>query len=231
MWPLEELTSALISLAVGTLLGAEVTRWLYRPRVFIRYEDVAPLDADDGIYWTIKVANLGRTVANNCKGIITIDSLCQTDLLESSEANPEENLPEYPEESADKIYPRLQLINPKYFRKINGESLAWATLGNPATISINPGVTEMLDVFKVQNNKDGIYITMPSEHGWRRLRARIKQRDLSGRIMICPSNEFPTLIYFRLTFNSDGKSVFVVKRSGSLKKLQRIFFRHKYYFG
>ncbi len=231
MPPFDQIISALISLVIGTLLGSEITRWLYRPRVYIRYEDIAPLYAEDGVHWTIRVANLGRTVATNCKCIITIDSLDESDLLDVNEAFEKENLPEYREEKADLSFPRTQTLSPNYFREISGESLAWATLGNPAVISINPGITEMLDVFKVQDPDKGGYISMPTEYGWRRLRARIKPRDLTGRVLVCPSNEFPTLIFFRLAFDASGKSSFYVRRPSPLKRLQRIFFRRRYYFG
>jgi len=231
MLPSQELTSALISLIVGTLLGSELTRWLYRPNVVIRYEDVDPLHTEDGVHWSIKVANLGRTVATDCKATITIDELQQSDLLDTQEADAKEILPDYREENADLSFPRPQQIGRKFFRPINGASLAWACLGNPPELSINPGITEVLDVFKIQQCSRGPYVCLPTEAGWRRLRARIKARPLSGRIFICPSNEFPTLIMFRLSFDEAGQSRFEVTKPTILKRLQRYFFSRQYYFG
>lgn len=227
----DQLTGALISLLIGTLLGSEITRWLYRPRVHIRYEDVAPLYAEDGIHWTIKVVNVGRTVATNCKGIITIDDLNRGDLLSAQDAYATENLPDYPEEKADLSFPRRQMIESKYFRPIIGECLAWAALSNPSMISINPGITEMLDVFKVQRPDKGGYISIPTEFGWRQLRARIKRRELTERILVCPSNDFPTLIRFALTFSESGESAFRVFKPTFRSRLQRLFFKRQYYFG
>jgi hypothetical protein len=229
MFPTSELVAALLSLVVGTLFGSELTRWLYRPNVIIRYKDIDPLYADDGVHWSIKVANLGRTVASDCKSVITIQGLLRDDLLEAHEANPTENLPEYKDENI--AFPRPQQIGRKYFRPIVSECLAWAALGNPASISINPGLTQILDVFKVQGPDKGGYITLPSESGWRKVRARIKARELSGHIFICPSNEFPTLIMFTLAFDDEGRSRFIVTQPSWKKRLERFFFRQRYYFG
>ena len=228
---LEVVISAFVSLAIGTLLGSEITRWLYRPRVFIRYEDTAPLHTKDGVHWTIKVANVGRTQAIDCKGIITIYGVDSEDLLNVNQAHPDEILPSYSNEKLDLDFPRTQVIDPKYFRNIDSESLTWAAMGNPPTISINPGITEMIDVFKVQNPEAGGYVIVPSEAGWRRLRARIKPKLLRGKIMICPSNEFPTMIFFQLSFDSEGRSSFTVQPPGIIEKFQRTFFRRDFYFG
>ena len=229
--PGDQLLSAFISLLVGTLLGREITRWLYRPRVFIRYKDITPLITGDGVHWSIKVANLGRTVATSCKGTITIDDLSSEDLMAPNEAYENESLPKYQEEGRDLSFPREQIIDPRYFREISSECLSWAALGNPSVISINPGITEILDVFKVQHPEKGGYISMPTELGWRRLRARVKAKDLSGKIMICPSNEFPTLILFRLSFDEEGQSHFVVETPPFFERFQKWFLRERYYFG
>ena len=231
MLPLEQVTGALISLIIGTLLGSELTRFLYRPRVFIRYEDVSPLKTPDGVHWTILVANFGRTVASDCKGIITIDGLTKEDLLNVADADPNEILPTYKSESTDLEFPRPQYLAPDFFRSIRNENLAWAGVGNPAKISINPGTTENLDVFKVQNAHTGSYVLVPSGLGWRKLRARIKSINLIGRIMVCPANEFPTVINFSLSFDESGKSTFVVRRPSLLERIKRVIFRRRYYYG
>lgn len=228
---LEVILSAFASLAIGTLLGSEITRWLYRPRVFIRYKSTAPLHASDGVHWTIKVANVGRTQAINCKGIITIAGLEADDLVAANDAHPDEILPSYSSEKIDLEFPRSQLIDPTYFRDIDGEALAWAAMGNPPVISINPGITEMIDVFKVQNPDAGGYTIVPSESGWRKLRARIRPKELKGKIMVCPANEFPTMIFFKLEFDENGISNFSVQPPGFIEKFQKLFFRKDFYFG
>jgi hypothetical protein len=229
--PFDEITGALISLIIGTLLGSELTRYLYRPRVFIRYEDVTPLYAPDGVHWTIQVANFGRTVASECKGIISIDNLTADDLMPIGQASADEVLPSYKSENADIEFPRAQHLGPDSFRSITNEELAWAATGNPAKVAINPGITEKLDVFKVQNELNDPYILVPSGTGWRKLRARIKPVTLKGRIMICPSNEFPTVMFFTLTFDRTGKSFFRVRRPGPGQKLKRLLFRRRFYYG
>lgn len=227
----DQLTAALISLVVGTLLGSELTRFLYRPRVIIRYKDTSPLYTPDGVHWSIKVANMGRTVASNCKGIIFVDGIDRDDLLGTNSANPQEILPDYKEENADLSFPRHQQIDGSSFRPLNGERLAWACLGNPQSIDINPGITELLDICKLQSYDKGNYIIFPTEYGWRRLRARVKAKNISGKIMICPSNEFPTVIHFRLDLDDEDRSIFTPIKPRFLQRMKRIFFRRKYYFG
>jgi len=228
---IDQITAALISLVVGTVLGSELTRFLYRPRVIIRYKDTSPLYAPDGVHWTIKVANIGRTVASNCKGIIYVDGINQDDLLGTDSANPQELLPDYKEENTDLSFPRHQQIDGSRFRPISGAQIAWACLGNPQSMDINPGITELLDICKIQFHDKGDYIIFPTEYGWRRLRARVKVKNISGKIMICPSNEFPTVIHFRLEFDDKNQSVFIPIKPSFLQRVKKTFFRQKYYFG
>lgn len=231
MFPSEQLISALVSLLVGTLLGKEITRWLYRPRVSVKFKGISPLAARDGIHCTIKVVNIGRTEAKNCKATISIYNLIESDLVHEDEACLSEILPDYKEEGISLSNPRKQLLNPAYFRIIDGEPLPWARLGNPGSLTINPGISELLDVFKIQSDGDKLlYTILPSELGWRNLRARIKIRELSGKIMICPSNEHPTLIEFKLSFDDFFKPQFLVKKPDLLRRVRGFFFKESYYY-
>ena len=231
MIPLDQISAAFISLVIGTLLGSELTRLLYRPRVFIRYREISPLHAPDGIHWTVQVANFGRTVASDCKGVITIDGLQKDDFLPIEEAIADEILPSYKNEQLDMEFPRAQHLAPDFFREIKNEEVSWAATGNPAKISINPGITENLDIFKVQESADGQYILIPSGTGWRKLRARLRQKSIAGRIMVCPSNEFPTVMLFELTFSEDGCSKFKISKPGFGLRLKRLIFRQRFYYG
>jgi hypothetical protein len=229
--PFDQVTGALLSLFVGTLLGREITRWLDRPRVYIRYENVAPLNTNDGIHWTIRVVNLGRTAATDCKGIISLHSIEAGDLVDLNEAYPDELLPLYRDEKVDMSFPRQQILSRSCFRQISRECLPWAASGNPSHITINPGVTELLDVFKVQLPEKGGYIILPSESGWRQLRARIRKRDILGEIMICPANDFPSIIIFELRFLEDGHSSFRVRQLPWRRQILARLRRDKYYYG
>lgn len=226
-----ELIAALISLIIGTLLGSELTRFLYRPRVIIRYKDTSPLFTPDGVHWSIKVANIGRTVASNCKGVIFISDISTDDLINAEDADPQEILPNYSDEEADLSFPRHQQLDKNFFRPIDGDRIAWATLGNPDTIDINPGITELIDVCKIQFYDKGNYIIFPTSKGWRRIAARVKAKNITGKIMICPSNEFPTVIRFRLTFDDRNRSEFTAIKPRTFDRLQRVLFRRKYFFG
>ena len=226
----EQVIGAFVSLLIGTLLGKEITRYLYKPKVFIRYKNLSPLTTEDGCFWSIKVANLGRTVAKDCIGTITLLDMDRSKLMDVSEADSLESLPEYKEENITLDFPRFQIMSPATFRLIESEPLCWAELGNPQRLDINPGMTQQLDVCKIHFGKVGNYIIFPSEHGWRKIRIRTKIRNIKGRIMICPSNEFPTPINFRIVLDEQGQPVFRAETLKFREKVCKKLFPGKYYF-
>jgi len=216
---LDTLLNPLLSLIIGTLLGGELTRYFYKPKVVIRYKDVTPLKLSSGTFWSLRVENRGRTVATDCIGVISIDEIKPSDIVEFKDADANEHLPDYPNETTDLSVPREQIISNTYFREINRVSLCWAKLGNPDKLEINPGISQSIDVCKYHKSQNGGYFIFPSEDGWRRLRVRIRKDAFSGSIFICPSNEFPTQINFRVAIDKDGGCVF------KAAKPKRIWFK------
>lgn len=196
---LDSIVGSLASLLIGTLLGAEVSRFLYKPKVIIRYKEIEPLYTDDGIFWSLSVENLGRTVATNCTGRLTLYNVVSSDVLDPSDAIATEDLPSYRHENIDLEFPREQIVKPRYFRQLRTTSLCWAKLGNPDLLDINPGISQALDLCKFQRCSTGSYFIFPSEFGWRRLRLRLRSAHFRGRVHICPSNEFPTLVDFEFS--------------------------------
>ena len=226
----DQVTAALVSLLIGTLLGKEITRFLYKPKVIIRYRDVSPLETDDGYFISTNVANLGRTVATNCIGTLTLFGIDKHSIMHTHEADPLESLPDYPEEKIDLDFPRFSILDPNTFREINNVSLCWARLGNPQCIDINPGMMTELDICKVHLKGNKKYIIFPSEDGWRKLRVRIEAKPLKGRVLICPSNEFPTPVNFEFSLNEEGNPVFRASSIGMFDKIRNLIFRRDYYF-
>ena len=227
---LNDISGALVSLLIGTLLGTEITRFLYRPKVRVRYSKISPLHVKDGTHWSINVANLGRTVASNCKAVIYLQGIEPEVLLKLHEANPNEFLPSYSEESGNISFPRPQSIGREKFRPIAGANLAWAKLGNPDSIDINPGVTELLDICKVQDSDKGRYVIFPTELGWRRVRCRIRSSKIAGKVLVCPSNEFPTVLNFELDVFDDHESTFKIIPPGFSQRLKKWLNRDQYFF-
>ena len=209
---LAPLINSLLSLLIGTLIGSELSRYLYTPKVVIRYKDVKPLNAEKGVFWSVRVENKGRTVAKKCIGTMTLANLSLSDLMAPHEAAIDEELTRYQEEKLDVEFPREQIVSQTYFRDIDSVSLCWAKLGNPDSIDINPGISQTLDVCKFHSSEIGQYLIFPSEFGWRRVRLRTTQKDLRGEISICPENEFPTSIQFKVTISDDGISNFTLAR-------------------
>ena len=227
-----QVIGALAGLVIGTLLGNEISRFLYRPRVIIRFKEISPLYSKDGFFWSIVVANHGRTAASNCIGTITIKDLPKENILGPADAMVDEALPKYEDEDIDLDYPRSPLITPDKFRDIKNCTLCWSQLGNEPRIDINPGTTQTLDVCRVQFNtqKQFWYLVLPSERGWRKVRLRMKVTNIKGRILICPSNEFPTVLDFEIKQKKNEEPIFIAIQYSFLKRVFRQFRRQKLYF-
>ena len=192
------ITASIASLVLGTLLGAELSRFLYKPRVLIRYKNIAPLNLENGTFWSLRVENKGRSVAASCVGTLSIDELQVCDLLHQHEADADEGLPDF-DNSISEEFPRKQILNPGYFRDVQASSLCWSKLGNPDVIDINPGISRTLDVCKFHIGAHENYFIFPSEFGWKTIRLRSRASQITGEIKICPANEFPTRIRFKLS--------------------------------
>lgn len=223
----QQLMDTLIGLGIGTLLGNEISRYLYRPRVKVKIRDINPLITTDGYFISIDIINIGRSVATNCMGYISINDLSSNDIMEEYEAATNESLPSYRDEKIDLSYPRAQMVTPTKFREIKNVSLCWAQQGNPSEININPGMTTTLDLCKVQKTEESYwYLIFPSEKGWRKVRFRMRFREITGRLFLCPSNEFPTIIDFKIC-DINSKPQFQVIKYNIFQRMGRRILRNK----
>ena len=181
------------------------------------------LETKGGYFWSIFVMNTGRTVASNCAGVINLNKLSKKDLMEEYEAVPDEMLPRYKEEGIDLDYPRNQLTTPTKYREIKNSILCWSHHGNPFEVNINPGMTRSLDICRVQFNEttQSWYLVFPSEKGWRKVRIRVKAKEMIGRILLCPANEFPTILDFKIVLDSKGKPNFAPLKFSFFQKIKR----------
>jgi hypothetical protein len=195
----------LFSLLIGGLLGKELYRVLDKPRVIIQYKRYVLFKQEDGYFLSIKIANAGRSSAVNCIGTLTIFNIENDEIINPDECEIFENLHEYREENYNFENPRPQYVTRDSFYELSNEPLCWADLGNPHTISINPGTTHRLDICKYFKNSEKSYFIIPSDQGWRKLRIRVRAEKLDGRLLICPSNDFPTPIDFSLSVKDNGE--------------------------
>ncbi|WP_430411466.1 hypothetical protein [Kordia sp.] len=223
-----DLIVALIGLFIGTLLGNELNRFLYRPNVLIKFRNISVLRNEDGAFWSILVANTGRTCAENCIGCITIFNLNKMDLMEQNEALADEQLPRYKNENIDLEYPRSQLTAPSKYRDLKCASLCWSHHGNPYELNINPGMVRGLDICRIQyhDKKKYWYLIFPSEKGWRKIRLRCRLKSYKGRLFICPANEFPKSIDFEIFLNNKDIPVFKFIKRTWIKNM-KFFLRRK----
>ncbi len=215
------LISTLLSLTVGTLIGSEFSRFFYRPRVKVRYKELDPNYDSGGVYWSFQIENLGRTMAEKCLANITIPELSSDHILEPSDASLDEGLPQYEQENIDLSTPRQQILSKSHFRELRRTSLCWSKLGNPEELDINPGVSQSVDVCKFQNTEEGGYFIFPSEAGWRKVRVRLRKKVLSGYVLVCPANEFPTRVDFKITITTDGSSNMKIMKPSIWRRLLR----------
>ncbi|MDH6310072.1 hypothetical protein M2451_002962 [Dysgonomonas sp. PFB1-18] len=228
-------------LIIGTLLGAEISRFLYRPNVIIRFERLQPLFSDNGFFASVIVANRGRTASINTQGKVTL-FFDDKNLMEPSLFNFdafETSLPTYRLENLKMDFPRHQLITPeKKVKEIKNVSLCWATLGNPEKVEINPGASEALNIFRAQlyidndNNQKFWYLIFPCEQGWRKVRCRImlKTNDsIKGKLFICPSNTFPTVKKIHIYIKEDYP-ILSIQEFNFFENIYYIFKRSKLYF-
>lgn len=209
----EEFISALVGLFVGTLFGNELSRYLYKPRVRVRLNNVSPLKTKDGEFFSIGFINIGRSEASNCSGYISLKDITPDMIMEPSEASLDESLPSYSYENLDISHPRSQMITPNKFRHVKHEAICWAHQGNPDQININPGSVQALDICKVQRYKDNKwYLIFPTERGWRNVRLRMEfKTDVYGRLFLCPSNEFPTITDFKIIMQDGVPTLKIIK--------------------
>jgi hypothetical protein len=203
---LNALISTIIGLVVGTLFGGWIERVLYRPRVIIEIESESPSPyvQKERKYVSVVVSNRGRTAAIDCVGFISIDDLSPDALLSPEDVEKDEKLPL---ESNHQLKPVHQLLKPKYFgRSLDRELLCWAHLGNPTTYTINPGAKTLLDVFKAikRDSSDEWYLMIPTEAGWKKLRARLKDGNYHGRLAVSPANGPQTIREFEIEPSSEG---------------------------
>lgn len=229
----EKVITAVIGLCVGTLMGNEISRFLYRPRVIIKFKKLEPMQMEDGFFWSIQIANMGRTVASKCVAHISLQNLKISDIVEQNDAVLEEGLPKYSEEKIDLEYPRHQLVSITKFRDISHCSLCWSRLGNPEEIDINPGTLCGLDICRVQYHKEKQYwyLIFPSEKGWRKVRIRIKAKNYKGRILVCPANNFPTMLDFEIKINDLDQPTLIPVKYNFIERVFRYFKRRNLYFG
>ncbi len=215
------LISSLLSLTVGTLIGSEVTRYFYKPRVIVRYKDLSPLQDGNGVYWSIQIENYGRSVAKDCIAVVSLYDIENEDILPKAQIETNENLPTYRNEDIDLEIPRAQVVTEDHFRPISREAICWAKLGNPDVIDINPGISQTLDICKYQRSSENSYFIFPSEQGWRKLRVRIKSKDIRGHVLICPSNEFSTRVNFEIKLDYRGESQLKIRKPSRLLRFSK----------
>lgn len=237
---LDIINNNLVALLIGTLVGTELTRYLYKPNVVIFLKELSPLISDNGFFISIKIANKGRTAALKSIGNFSLenlgDNLIAPESLSLDEF--ERSLPTYRLEDIKLDFPRHQLITPKKQRKIKNNSLCWSALSNPREIDINPGSSEALDICRIQHyithEQDFWYVIFPSEQGWRKVCCRVKLvpgEPLKGKILICPSNIFPVIRPFKIYQQDEStEPELVVENYPLIKRVYFWFRRDELYF-
>ncbi len=227
MLELSSVLSTVVPLLIGGLVGKELYRFLDKPRVVIEYRRPVFFHQEDGCFISIKIANAGRSVAENTLGVLSLYEIDNKTRINPNEAATFENLHEYQDEAFQFENPRPQIVTRDSQFDLSNEALCWAVLGNPGSININPGVSHRLDICKFFDDGERRYFIFPCDRGWRKVLIRLEVAEIQGRILICPENDFPTAMFFSITAKEIGQPIFKLKRPSTKQALKLNFRRSR----
>lgn len=202
------------TLIIGAFVGGEIIKHIYSPQVQVKAKKTNLRKDVSGFFVSLNIVNIGRTVANNCVSYILFDNEFDINtLLEREDAMADECLPSYKDEKNNFQIPRNQLTRPSSFKRPSQARLCWSNLGNPHELDINPGVITSIDICRFQSdNKGGWYVMFPTERGWRKILLRMKVDGnslIAGKIVICPSNDSPKILFFTMKFQNNEPSLII----------------------
>lgn len=216
----------LLSLIIATIIGGEIVRKIYSPKVRVKVKGCNYLKNDNGFLMAIDIVNVGSSVATKCISYLTIDDktpIEKNDLITESDACIEEYLPLYSDENIDYEIPRKQWISPAKYVEPKRLVLSWNHSGDPYEIDINPGVTVSLNICRMRyhDEKKYWYIIFPTEKGWRKVRLRMRYKEISGKLFICPSNSYPLIVQFKIQYNKDKDEPYLYVSSKPITAFKR----------
>lgn len=216
----------LLSLIIATVIGGEIVRKIYSPRVKVKVKGSNYLKNKLGFLVAIDIVNLGSTVASKCISYLVVDDgtmINKEDLLTEYDACENEYLPSYASENIDYTIPRQQWITPDKYVTPKQLVLCWNHSGDPYELDINPGVTVSLNIcqMRYQEDKNSWYVIFPTEKGWRKVRLRMKFKRIEGKIFICPSNSYPLIVNFKLLYNNKLNEPYLYVNTKPINRFQR----------
>ncbi len=194
----------LLYLIIATLIGGEIVRRLYSPKVKVKLRESNYKRNKEGFLIALDIVNIGSTMATQCISYLIIDNqteIQKKDLLFEHEACEDEYLPTYSDENNDYSVPRKQWITPDKYVIPKRLVLCWNHAGDPYQLDINPGMTVSLNICRMRYHNDSWYIIFPTEKGWRSVRLRMWFKKLKGKIFICPSNTYPLIANFEIVYD------------------------------
>ncbi|MBI2304491.1 MAG: hypothetical protein HYU86_07065 [Chloroflexi bacterium] len=146
-------------------------------------------------YWRLEIKNKGRKAALNCTPTLSLHGVQPQDVMcgiVSSSSNPP------------------ILIN-------WGAGVCWSCIGNPPTFTIHPGGGGAgVDIYRVhhplQPDPDSgarippeeAAIEIPTENGWKPLRAKLKIKPYNGTVSVSAENHKPIQRKIQLLSNENG---------------------------
>lgn len=220
----------LLCLIIATLIGGEIIRRLYSPKVKVKVKESNYKRNEYGFLVALDIVNLGSTVATQCMSYLIIDDetkIEKENLLAEHEACEEEYLPSYSEENNDYTIPRRQWITPQKYVIPKRLVLCWNHAGDPYEHDINPGVTISLNICRARYHNDNWYIIFPTEKGWRSVRLRMWFKELKGKLFICPSNTYPLIVDFKISYDTfKNEPVLIIGKTLSKRKRKKTLLKY-----
>lgn len=190
-----------------TSIGVEFFRFYYfRPK--LRIEDEDREDAETFSCHSVRVRNVGRRIAKNAQGAITIHDIGPRDLFSLKEVL---FVKDFGGECAEDLIKSFDVTPPetiymtnRKFRKVNVEPLCWSELGNRASITIFPGMTRILDVARFIKIKGSQQIQIPSSKAWQALLLSLRPKSYKITISVGADNAKLRKKEFTLNYNVDN---------------------------
>lgn len=199
---------------VVVAIGVELFRHYYfRPQLVIS-ED-RPEVGNEYSCHSLVVTNVGRRIAEEAQGFISIEDVQPTDMVPDNKLRFGRDLGLDPVKfgvtSEETIYLRAGSL-----REIDEEPLCWSTVNSRNSIGIYPGTKRLLDICRFININGHHQIQIPSALGWQALLVSLQPKRYRIWIRVVAQSTPPKVEPF--TIDYDGYAV-TIRKGHPRKKL------------
>ena len=188
-------------------IGLDLFRYYYfRPRLVIS-ED-RPEVATEFSCHSLVVTNLGRRIAEDAQGFISIEDVQPSDVVSDTKLKLGRDLGFDPVKfgvmSEETVYLKAGSL-----REIDEEPLCWATVNSRNSIAIHPNTKRLLDICRFIRVDGHHQIQIPSSLGWQALLVSLQPRRYKIWVRIVAQDTRPKVEPFTIDYDGHGVSVHI----------------------